>query len=90
LEFRRSHDEVCLQLADFAAFSIARTQWLLSTSKRKPRDEAFLRAVAAEHLEIVNLAKMPVDLDSFTAADYADALMVDRLLKGLPDAPPRS
>jgi hypothetical protein len=41
-------------------------------------------------LEIVNLAKMPVDLDSFTAADYADALMVDRLLKGLPDAPPRS
>lgn len=87
LNFCASHEEVRIQLADFAAFSIARTQWLLASKKRKPRDELFLRSIGFEGLNVVNLPQIAVNLGEFTMESYEELLGEDRLLKGLPENP---
>jgi hypothetical protein len=88
IEFRKSHECAFLQLADFAAFSISRAQWLLAGGNLKPRDVRFLEIVSARRLCIINLPSVEISPGSYTTAEYEKSLREDRLAKGLPDDPP--
>ena len=87
VEFRKSHDLPFLQLADFAAFVIGRSQWLLGKGDLKPRDVRFMQIVSAERLCIINLPSLAVSPYQHTIADYDEYLRRDRRGKGLPDDP---
>ena len=84
----KSHEEPFLQLADFAAFSIARTQWILASAERKQRDAIFLQSLNVSQLYCVNTGKVVMNLSRDDRSAYEDLLKVDRLLKGLPGDPP--
>ncbi|MFX0200788.1 MAG: DUF3800 domain-containing protein [Candidatus Hodarchaeota archaeon] len=88
VEFRKSHECPFLQLADFAAFAIGRSQWLLGKGELKPRDIRFMEIVSAERLCVINLPSVVVSPDRHTVADYDEYLKRDRREKGLPDDPP--
>ena len=78
------------QLADFAAFAIARTQWLVAKGNLKDRDLRFLRLVSAERLCIINLPLVKTSVEDLGTAKYDEILRRDRRSKGLPDDPPGS
>lgn len=89
--FRRSSDLAGLQLADFAAFIITRSQW--EVVKRKPRPD-FTRAEAvilraASVLNILNLPARLTTSGELGRASYEDWMQEDREAKGLPSRPPR-
>ncbi|MBI4459184.1 MAG: DUF3800 domain-containing protein [Acidobacteria bacterium] len=88
VEFRKSHECAFLQLADFAAFAISRTQWLLAKGNLKRHDVRFLEIVSNERLCVINLPSAPISLDNHTAANYDRYMKRDRRAKGLPDDPP--
>ncbi|CAX26985.1 protein of unknown function [Methylorubrum extorquens DM4] len=87
--FRKSCDVPGIQLADFAAFVITRSQW--AVVKRKPSqvlgraDELILRAAAG--LNILNLPMSRVRLDELGRESYEDWLSADRIVKGLNPRP---
>lgn len=82
LQFRSTKECVYLQLADFAAFVIARTQWLMGKGELKERDHLFLESVSADRLNIINLPSVAVNLEGHTIEDYDALLRDDRLFKG--------
>ena len=88
LRSKKSHEEPFLQLADFAAFSIARTQWILASAERKHRDAMFLQSLNVGQWHCVNTGKVLMNLMSDDRTAYEDLLVEDRLLKGLPGDPP--
>jgi len=85
--FRRSHECPFLQLADFAAFAVGRSQWLLGKGKLKPRDIKFMEIISAERLCVIDMPTVAVIPDHHTSADYDKYLRDDRRAKGLPDDP---
>lgn len=87
IDFRRSHECEFLQLADFAAFAVGRTQWLLGKGALKPRDIRFLKTVSAERLSVIHMPAVEVIPEHHTTADYDEYLRSDRRAKGLPDDP---
>lgn len=82
--FEKSRENCFLQLADFAAFSIARTQWIASAGISKHRDREFLKIVSPERLWVVNLPGGAITPDETSAMQYERVLQADRALKGLP------
>ena len=72
-----------IQLADFAAFCIARSQWLLNKENRSYSDDAFLKIIAGNCLNIVNLPISIIDTNNWTPQDYGRLIESDRKLKGL-------
>lgn len=90
MEFQRSHESPFLQLADFAAFAVARTQWLAAKGNLKDRDLRFLRIVSAERLCVTNLPLVKTSVEDLSAAKYDEMLRRDRRSKGLPDDVPAS
>jgi hypothetical protein len=90
IEFHRSHESPFLQLADFAAFAIARTQWLAAKGNLKGRDLQFLRIVSAERLCMINLPLVNMSAEDLGPAKYDEILRRDRRSKGLPDDLPSS
>lgn len=88
--FRNSSDVVGIQLADFAAFVINRSQW--AVVKRKARtplsrpDDIILRAAAG--LNILNIPAFQISLTDLGKEPYEDWLSADRIAKGLPPRPP--
>lgn len=88
--FRRSSDVPGIQLADFAAFVITRSQW--ASVKRKPEpvfrraDELILRA--GSRLNILNLPMCRTTPGELGRQNYEDWLSADRVAKGLPPRPP--
>lgn len=87
IRYAKSHENPFLQLADFAAFAIGRTQWLLGQGKLKDRDRRFLQIVSPLHECIMNLPKFHINLDKLTTEIYDAMLIADRRAKGLPDYP---
>lgn len=85
IRFQKSHLVAGLQLADFAAFVIGRTQWLQSKSELKPRDKRFLEILSDNDLFLVNLPKVAIDLNNWSNSDYDEYLRLDRIAKGLPE-----
>lgn len=88
--FRQSSDLAGLQLADFAAFTITRSQWEIV--KRKPRpafappEMVLLRAASA--LNILNLPIRRMASEELDRASYELSMEEDRAAKGLPRRPP--
>ena len=86
--FRASHDEPFLQLADFAAFVLSRTQWIVSGGIVKHHDREFLKIVSGERLWYVNTLSAPIIANESSAKEYERLLRGDRISKGLPADPP--
>ncbi|MFN3677996.1 MAG: DUF3800 domain-containing protein [Sphingomonas pseudosanguinis] len=88
--FRRSSDLAGLQIADFAAFVIGRSQWAIVRRQPTPeftsREEVILRAASA--LNILNLTPRRASSGTLGKAGYEDWLQEDREAKGLPRRPP--
>lgn len=87
--FRKSTDVVGIQLADFAAFVINRSQWVVVNRKPGPElgkaDELILRATA--RLNILNLPVRWTTPGELGRKSYEDWLSADRVSKGLPPRP---
>ncbi|MXX87299.1 MAG: DUF3800 domain-containing protein [Acidobacteria bacterium] len=89
LTFRRSVDTPGLQLADFAAFSIARTQWIAARQREgtpiKPADEHIM-AISGKFNHF-NLDRVAIDPSNFSRETYELFLRRDRAAKGLTEFP---
>lgn len=72
-----------IQLADFAAFCVSRTQWLLTKEKRSKVDDEFMEIMAGLRLNIINLPELSIDLKTWTPRDYERTLDQDRIEKGM-------
>lgn len=89
LRFGRSVDNPGLQLADFGAFTIARTQWLAAKQEKgKPVSGGDVHMMKlSERLNLFNLDKVAIDPNTYSREDYEEFLMQDRLRKRLPRRP---
>ncbi len=89
VRFRNSADIPGLQLADFAAFVINRTQWIAATKEAgrsiSPDEQLILRASAA--LNVLNLTPQSIPIEEFGRAGYEERLSADRVSKGLNPRP---
>lgn len=89
IESVNSSDARRVQLADFAAFCIGRSQWISAlmhqNRKLNPGEMQFLAIV--QSMNVVNLTSTEVDPATFTVEDYDELLKIDRLAKGLPPIP---
>ncbi|MBX4922348.1 DUF3800 domain-containing protein [Rhizobium bangladeshense] len=89
VRFRNSVDVPGLQLADFAAFIINRTQWIAAT--RVPgrpitmAEQVILDASA--NLNVLNFELQSIPIEEFGRAGYEERLSADRVAKGLPPRP---
>lgn len=84
---RSSMDMFSLQLADFAAFTVNRTQWLLAKNDRTDKDNDLLQILSEARLNVINLPTVTVDIANWTPGDYETFLIKDRIAKGLPSLP---
>lgn len=76
--------EFCpVQLADFAALCVAKTQWLMTKEARSRADDDFLPILADIRLNVVNLPETSADLSTWTSKDYESVVDEDRRRKGL-------
>lgn len=89
LRFGRSVDNPGLQLADYGAFTIARTQWLpAKQEKGKPVTAGDLHMMKLSgRLNLFNLDKVVIDPTTYSREDYEEFLIQDRVRKGLPRRP---
>lgn len=88
VRFRNSADIAGLQLADFAAFIINRTQWIAATRSPgplTPAEEVILRASGT--LNILNLTPQVTPVEDFGRESYEKMLSADRVAKGLAARP---
>jgi hypothetical protein len=88
VRFRNSADIAGLQLADFAAFIINRTQWIAATRNPgplTPAEEVILRASGT--LNILNLTPQVTPVEDFGRESYEKMLSADRVAKGLAARP---
>ena len=89
LTFDRSVDNPGLQLADFGAFTIAKSQWLSAKQEKgTPVSSSDLHIMKISgRLNLFNLDKVVIDPNTYSREDYEDFLMRDRVRKGLPKRP---
>ncbi|HEY2033125.1 MAG TPA: DUF3800 domain-containing protein [Rhizomicrobium sp.] len=87
--FCNSKDNPGIQIADFAAFAIARTQWIIVQQKGgtpiRKGDLEFLKTTS--DLNLVNLPKVAMSLENVSKDAYEFLLSRDRQNKGLPPRP---
>lgn len=90
--FENSKDRPELQIADFAAFSISRTQWVMMQQELgKPvsrGDQEFLKTTSK--FNILNLPRVAFSIDNISREGFEFVLSRDRLEKGLPSRPRKS
>jgi hypothetical protein len=87
--FRQSVTTFPLQLADFAAFSVNRMQWLLAKDTRTERENTELQILNEADFELINIPKVAVDLQTWSGTDYDAFHDADREAKNLPSRPTR-
>lgn len=87
--FCRSRENLGIQIADFAAFAISRTQWIVVQQKLgepvSESDMLFLKTTA--RLNILNLPMFSFSANNLSREAYEFFLSKDRLEKGLPARP---
>ena len=90
--FRSSKEMPGIQIADYAAFVISRTQWVMAQQKIgvqvKRGDLEFLKLTSG--LNIINLPKLPFWPNNISKESYESVLEADRRMKGLPSRPTAS
>ena len=84
-----SQDVAGIQIADFAAFTISRTQWTVTQRQLgtpvSRSDEEFLSF--GSDLNIVNLPMVPIAKSNLSKESFEFILERDRMNKGLPRKP---
>ncbi|MCZ0963234.1 DUF3800 domain-containing protein [Paracoccus sp. EF6] len=92
VRFSRSQDVAGIQIADFAAFTISRTQWIVAQRRFgtpvSRSDEEFLRYGA--ELNVVNLPRVSVQKTHLSKEHLESILEQDRISKGLTSKPLKS
>ena len=90
-KFRRSADEPGLQIADFAAFVISRSQWVAVHKTDGEELDIADRLIldSAASLNILNLEPRRVSAKEFGRAGYEKHMSEDRIRKGLSPRPAR-
>jgi Protein of unknown function (DUF3800) len=87
--FCGSRENVGIQIADFAAFAISRTQWITIQQKLgepvSKGDMLFLKTTA--RLNVLNLPMVAFSTDNLSRESYEFFLSRDRQEKGLPARP---
>lgn len=89
LSFQRSVDNPGLQLADFAAFSISRAQWVAAQQPSGTplnRGDRHIMNISGQ-LNVFNLDQVVIDPANFSREDYELFLRRDRAAKGLTEYP---
>jgi len=90
--FCNSKDNPGIQIADFAAFAISRTQWIISQQKLgnpiKRGDLQFIKTTSG--FNILNLPMVHFSNKNISKESYEYLLMRDRDMKGLPRRPQKS
>lgn len=90
--FSRSKETPGIQIADFAAFAISRTQWIMVQQKEgtpvKRGDLEFLKMTSG--LNILNLSMIPFWPNQISKETYEFVLEQDRGIKGLQSRPTAS
>ena len=81
--FRSSTEMTFLQLADFAAFSVNRMQWLLAKENRTPKDDLLLDILLEADFNVINLPKVKIDRAAWQLKDFEQLHIEDRIRKGL-------
>ena len=90
LTFQSSVDNPGLQLADFAAFSISRSQWIAAKQEKgEPIRDGDRHIMSISGKLNVNLPRVEIDPADFSREDYERFLRWDRVAKGLPEYPRR-
>lgn len=79
----KSIDFPPLQLADYAAFCVGKSQWLLAKENRSEVDLAFLKIMSGLTSQVFNLPAGFIDLESWTIEDYERYIDADRTDKEL-------
>jgi hypothetical protein len=87
LNFVKSHNRLEIQLADFAAFCIARSQWLQAKPSPNKGDIFFIKN--ATRINAINLNYSVVDEDKVGRSLYEWKIMSDRKEKGFPRKYPK-
>ena len=89
LNFAKSEDQIGLQLADYAAFVISRSQWIMAKKRDNEKiphgDSEFLKS--NQGLNILNLSLIGKTPESFSYKDFEALMAADRVNKGLPERP---
>jgi len=89
LSFVKSLENPGIQIADFAAFCISRTQWL--SAKQEPGkslSEGDIKLMAMSgRLNVLNLPLVSIDPKNHSRENYEFGLMRDRVEKGLSPKP---
>jgi len=90
-QFCSSKDNPGIQIADFAAFAISRTQWIIAQQQLgvpiKRGDLEFLKTTSG--FNILNLPMVPFSNENLSKDSYEYLLMRDRGIKGLSNRPQR-
>ena len=76
-----------LQMADFAAFVVNRSQWILAKDKMSKVDRSFIDIIGRIRLNLINLKSIEVDPEKWKSSDYDAHLETDRIQKGLSSRP---
>ncbi|MFN2099618.1 DUF3800 domain-containing protein [Altererythrobacter sp. MF3-039] len=89
VQFRESHKTPGIQIADFAAFAISRTQWVMAKQELgSPVKEADLKMLqTTSNMNILNLPKLVMNVENISKKAYEFGLMKDRKNKGLSPRP---
>ena len=74
-----SREFVALQLADFAAFCVGKTQWLMTKPKRSNTDNQFLEIIAGIRTNVLNLPEDVVNLETWSVDQYDRLMDEDRI-----------
>ena len=86
ITFINSQDSPFVQLADFAAFCIGRSQWLYAKGYFTEYDVKFLSTIS-NRIFTPNLPKVEVKISQVKPGDYEAILEKDRKEKGLGEPP---
>ncbi|MFV2045214.1 MAG: hypothetical protein ACC700_18520 [Anaerolineales bacterium] len=79
----KSIDFPPLQLADYAAFCVGKSQWLLTKENRSLFDLKVFDIMSGLTSQVINLPASSIDPESWTIEDYESFIDADRAEKGL-------
>lgn len=82
---RNSKGFPLIQLADFAAFTVNRQQWLMTLPRERITDFdlEFLRIVSGANMNLINIKQVRMSLDTWQPQEYDFLREVDDEIKGV-------
>jgi len=88
LFFASSRAAGLLQLADFAAFSVNRMQWILAQAERSERDQRLLEVLGQADFQGIDMIRHSIDsLEEWSTADFDSLHETIRKERGLHPVP---